>query len=288
MNIIQTNLQFKEMNNRSKTERIIIHHAAIESCTPEQIHNWHLEKGWSGAGYHFLVRKDGSIYRLRPEDKVGAHAYGSNYNSIGICAEGNYTNKTMPKAQYNSMCELMKYIKVKYDINLVQKHSDVNATSCPGESFSFNELVLCSNNPNGNNQNYDEDKDAEGKIAQIQKNLNIKYNLKIAVDNIPGNETRGALVFGLQRELNVQFNKGLAEDKIFGPKTKKACINVSKGANGNITWLIQAMLVYHSFDIDVDGIFGDKTEKAIREFQRRNNIAIDGICGKNTFEKLFK
>ncbi|EKC77056.1 protein containing N-acetylmuramoyl-L-alanine amidase, family 2 domain protein, partial [human gut metagenome] len=47
-------------------------------------YRWHLANGWAGAGYHFLVRKDGTIYRLRPEDKVGAHAYGSNYNSIGV------------------------------------------------------------------------------------------------------------------------------------------------------------------------------------------------------------
>jgi len=89
MEIIETNLQFKEMETRKSTQRIILHHAAAQNCSAEDIHRWHLNNGWSGAGYHFLVRKDGKVYRLRPEDKVGAHAYGSNNNSLGICFEGN-------------------------------------------------------------------------------------------------------------------------------------------------------------------------------------------------------
>ena len=80
MEIIETNLQFRDMSTREATERIILHHADAKKCSAEDIHRWHLNNGWSGAGYHFLVRKDGKIYRLRPEDKVGAHAYSSNYN----------------------------------------------------------------------------------------------------------------------------------------------------------------------------------------------------------------
>ena len=61
MNIIDTNLKFKQMDTRKSTERIIMHHAAAKTCSAEDIHRWHLNKGWSGAGYHFLVRKDGKI-----------------------------------------------------------------------------------------------------------------------------------------------------------------------------------------------------------------------------------
>ena len=131
MNIIETNLQFKTLEVRKTTERIILHHADASNCTAEDIHRWHLANGWSGAGYHFLVRKDGSIYRMRPEDKVGAHAYGSNYNSIGICAEGKYMEEEMPVAQKEALKELVAELKQKYNITKVQKHKDVCATSCP-------------------------------------------------------------------------------------------------------------------------------------------------------------
>ena len=61
MNIIDTNLDFGSLSKRKSTTRIILHHAAAESCDAATIHQWHLTKGWSGIGYHFVVRKNGSI-----------------------------------------------------------------------------------------------------------------------------------------------------------------------------------------------------------------------------------
>nr|DAQ36204.1 MAG TPA: lysozyme family protein [Caudoviricetes sp.] len=285
MEIIETNLQFRDMSTRKVTERIILHHADAKKCSAEDIHRWHLNNGWSGAGYHFLVRKDGKIYRLRPEDKVGAHAYSSNYNSIGICFEGNYMEEDMPEIQKEAGKELVAYLKNKYGITTVQRHKDVCATSCPGDKFPFEEIA--------NSEKKEEviskpQEEVKGKVAEIQKILNERYGLNIGVDNIYGNETKRALVKGLQTELNKQYGRRLSVDGIFGTNTYNACINVREGAKGNITWLIQAMLVCHSFDISVDGIFGNATKNAIKELQKRNGLSVDGICGKNTFNKLFK
>ena len=286
MEIIETNLQFKDMSTRKATQRIILHHADAKSCSAEDIHRWHLNNGWSGAGYHFLVRKDGKIYRLRPEDKVGAHAYGSNYNSLGICFEGDYMQEDMLEAQKAAGKELVAYLKNKYNIKTVQAHRDVCATSCPGDKFPFDEIA----NSETNNKVIPQPQEnvPKGNVAKIQSTLNERYGLNIAVDNIYGNETKKALVKGLQTELNKQFGSKLAVDGIFGTNTYNACINVRKGAEGNITYLIQAMLVCHSFNINADGIFGTATETAVREFQKRNGLSVDGIVGKNTFNKLFK
>lgn len=284
MNIIETNLSFKSLERRKITRRIITHHSASTTASPEDIHRWHLNKGYAGAGYQYLVRKDGKIYSLRPEWAVGAHAYGSNYDSIGICAEGDYTKETMPEAQKNSLKELVAYLKNKYNITVVQRHKDVCNTSCPGQNYPFNEIA----GVKASNTNVSTSKKATGEIATIQSTLNSRYGYSIAVDNIYGNETRKALVKALQHELNVQCKKGLNEDGIFGTNTFNACINVRQGARGNITWLIQAMLVCHALSIKVDGIYGGKTANAIRTFQARNGLKVDGICGKNTFNKLFK
>lgn len=286
MEIIETNLQFKNMNTRTSTERIILHHADAKTCSAEDIHRWHLTNGWAGAGYHFLVRKDGTIYRLRPEEKVGAHAYGSNYNSLGVCFEGNFIEEDMPTEQIKAGQKLVTYLKNKYNITTVQAHRDVCATSCPGNKFPFDEIA----NSEASNEiiSQPQKNENKGNVARIQATLNEKYGLNISVDNIYGNETKKALVKGLQTELNKQFGSKIAVDGIFGTNTYNACINVRKGAEGNITYLIQAMLVCHSFDIDADGIFGSATESAVKEFQSRNVLSADGIVGKNTFNKLFK
>ena len=79
MNIIEKTYNWNgKLSIRSKTSRIILHHAESSSCTADDIHQWHLDRGWSGIGYHFFVRKDGSVYRGRPENTVGAHASGAN------------------------------------------------------------------------------------------------------------------------------------------------------------------------------------------------------------------
>lgn len=125
------------LTERRSTSRIILHHAAARTCTAQQVHSWHLANGWAGIGYHFFVRKDGSVYRGRPENVVGAHAGGNNYDSIGVCFEGNFMDEMMGDVQRKAGQELVQYLKDKYGITKVQKHCDVNATGCPGTHFPF-------------------------------------------------------------------------------------------------------------------------------------------------------
>ena len=268
-----------KMDIRTKTERIILHHADAFRCTVEDIDRWHKQRGYCKIGYHFFVDKEGNIYRGREENTVGAHAYGSNYNSIGICAEGKYMEEQMPEAQKRSIIELINYLKDKYDIKVIQAHRDVCATSCPGTNYPFNEIV---------NGIIEPVKEVRGKVADIQIYLNQNYGANLVVDNIFGNKTKAALVRALQTELNIQYNRNLKVDGIFGSKTKDACISVRNGATGNITYLIKAMLICHSFSIDLDNRYNNETVNAIKEFQERNNLGVDGICGKETFYKLFR
>lgn len=142
MNIIEKTYSWKgSLSKRSSTKRIILHHAESSSCTADDIHQWHLARGWSGIGYHFFVRKDGSIYRGRPEDVVGAHASGANSDSIGICAEGKYMTETMPDVQKQAIAELCSYLMNKYGISTILRHKDVTSTDCPGNNYPFDEIV---------------------------------------------------------------------------------------------------------------------------------------------------
>ena len=126
-------------------------------------------------------------------------------------------------------------------------------------------------------------------IREIQHTMNARYNTGISEDGYYGPKTKVALLKGLQTELNNQFGKGLSVDGIWGPKTKNACVNVRLNAKGNITYIIQSMLYCKGYNTNgVDGIFGKGTASAVRKFQSDNDLSVDGIVGKNTFEKLFK
>lgn len=140
MKIIEGNLKFKDLAYGNKPVMLVYHHAEASKCTIQDIHNWHLNFGWSGCGYHFLVRKDGSIYRGRPENAIGAHCPSANDKSIGICAEGAYDTESMPIAQKNALIELGQYLKSKYNIGKVYGHKELYSTACPGKNYPLQEI----------------------------------------------------------------------------------------------------------------------------------------------------
>lgn len=143
MNITEHTFSFAYgLTKRTSTVKLILHHAAAYNCSVDDIHSWHLNNGWAGIGYHFLVRSNGSVHRGRPIDTVGAHTYGENYNSIGVCFEGNFEDETMSEAQKKAGAELVTYIRKLYpSITTVAKHKDYNATACPGKNFPFDYIA---------------------------------------------------------------------------------------------------------------------------------------------------
>lgn len=141
MKIIETDWKWKtSFKNRTSTKYIVLHHAAVSKCTAADIHRGHQEKGWAGIGYHFFVRKDGSIYRGRPIGAVGAHCLGWNEVSIGICAEGNFQTDIMPDAQKFALADLVSWLRFVYPEAKVVGHKEMMATSCPGQNYPLEEL----------------------------------------------------------------------------------------------------------------------------------------------------
>ena len=140
MKIIDTYFEWSgNLSKRSKTEYIILHHRAGLGDV-QSIHAGHLSKGWSGIGYHFYVRRDGSVFRGRPIGTVGAHCTGYNDKSIGVCFEGNFENATMPVIQLKAGRELISHLKGLYPDAEVGRHKDFQSTVCPGKNFPFEEI----------------------------------------------------------------------------------------------------------------------------------------------------
>lgn len=142
VNIIETTFKFaNSLEKRKSTNTIILHHADAQKCSVDYIHKWHIQRGWSGIGYHFFVRKDGTIFRGRPINAVGSHVLGHNADSIGICAEGNFEVELMGEKQRQAIIDLLKYLKEIYPNAKIVRHKDLKSTSCPGKNYPFDDII---------------------------------------------------------------------------------------------------------------------------------------------------
>lgn len=143
MKINDAGLTFRgRLSKRNSTEYIFLHHAAANGSVLA-IHNTHLGMGWSGIGYHLYVRKDGTVWKGRPLDTVGAHA-GTKYNliSVAICAEGNFQREEMTDIQRIGVTEALAYVQGLYPQAQPRRHKDVDYTACPGQFYPYEEIII--------------------------------------------------------------------------------------------------------------------------------------------------
>ena len=142
MNIITLDLKFGKLLPRSNTNRVVIHHSASADVSSVEIHRWHLQRGWSGIGYHLVIREDGTIEQGRPLNTVGAHAGSEgNSDSIAVCLTGDFTRQPPAIKQMKSLVELIGWLKELYSFDLeVVRHCDLAATQCPGNLLPWSEL----------------------------------------------------------------------------------------------------------------------------------------------------
>ena len=70
---------------------IVVHCTATQgnrTLSPEALDLMPRRRGFNGTGYHYYIRKDGTVHLTRPIERIGAHVKGFNSNSVGICYEG--------------------------------------------------------------------------------------------------------------------------------------------------------------------------------------------------------
>ncbi|MCL2621656.1 MAG: N-acetylmuramoyl-L-alanine amidase [Firmicutes bacterium] len=126
-------------------------------------------------------------------------------------------------------------------------------------------------------------------IADIQRTLNTRYNLNIAVDGRYGPQTRTAIIRGIQTELNRLFGRNVVVDGVYGPQTRAALPVLRRGNSNNMVYLMQVMLFLSGyFNVIPDGNFGPITEAAVRDFQRSRGLVVDGIAGPITLDALIR
>ena len=63
---------------------------------------------------------------------------------------------------------------------------------------------------------------------------------------------------------------------------------LSYGSKGSEVTELQKLLNQNGYSLDEDGIFGTKTQSAVKDYQQKNNLDVDGIVGNNTWGALTK
>lgn len=106
------------------TSKAVIHHTASHDVSASTIDQWHKERGWDGIGYHFVIRKNGSIHKGRPLTKLGAHAKGRNHY-VGIALTG-FDDFT--QAQKDSLTRLIRDLGIRH----IEPHHE----KCPGPGLA--------------------------------------------------------------------------------------------------------------------------------------------------------
>ena len=120
---------------------IVIHCSAVrpgQQSSAKKINDWHHDRGFqNGIGYHYVVRRDGSIELGRPLEMIGAHVVGHNRHSIGICYEGGLNSfgedaDTRTPEQKVTLRKLLEELHRKFPKALIVGHRDLNpGKKCP-------------------------------------------------------------------------------------------------------------------------------------------------------------
>lgn len=137
-----------QFNKREVTKLIVIHCAATKPSMNiglREIRQWHVQKGWLDVGYHYIIRRDGTVETGRPHDVVGSHVKGHNFESLGICMVGGIDDAGKPQdnftdAQWAALKVLHETVSGMYPHAKTVGHRDLDAgKACP--SFSVAEWL---------------------------------------------------------------------------------------------------------------------------------------------------
>lgn len=110
--------------------------------------------------------------------------------------------------------------------------------------------------------------------------LLIARGYKIKVDGRFGKETQRAV----QR---FQSSRGLKASGVMTSATwEKLIIKLRKGSKGYAVRSLQMQLNLIGFKTKTTNVFDAQTEGAVKAFQKRGELEVDGIVGRNTWSKL--
>lgn len=134
----------------NKPRRIYFHTIDKPGLTEwGEVRRWHVEeRGWSDVGYHWYIRKDGTIEPGRAENVIGAGVAGHNTGSLHIALEGDGDTERWTGAQERAFMGLCREIASRYGIPVdeIRGHREEpkggGGKTCPGKLVDCNAVRL--------------------------------------------------------------------------------------------------------------------------------------------------
>ena len=134
-------LHSSQYQNYRRIDLIVIHCSATRATqryTVDDCRRDHRARGFADIGYHYYITQDGVVHRGRPLHTEGAHAYGYNRHSIGICYEGGLDANGRPAdtrtdAQKDTLSKLLNRLQHDYPQARITGHRDLPGVKkeCP-------------------------------------------------------------------------------------------------------------------------------------------------------------
>jgi N-acetylmuramoyl-L-alanine amidase len=134
---------------RKATDYIVIHCSATrpsQDIDAKEIDRWHRSRGWLKIGYHYVIKRDGTVEDGRDMMDVGAHAKGYNHKSIGVAMIGGVTEEDHTKAednftpkQWEALDNLLRKLTDKFPKATIIGHNEISSKECP--SFDVQEWL---------------------------------------------------------------------------------------------------------------------------------------------------
>lgn len=111
---------------------IVVHCTATkehQEVSAADIDRWHKQRGWSGIGYHYVVKLDGTVEKGRSDSQIGAHVKGHNTDSIGVVYVGGLDKNgkakdTRTDAQKKTLRGLLGMLKGDFPKAKISGHRD--------------------------------------------------------------------------------------------------------------------------------------------------------------------
>lgn len=268
----------RTISNNRKIKYLVMHYVGAVSTARNNAN--YFKNTYRGASAHYFV-DDNEIVQVVEDKDIAWHCGNDVYyngarnsNSLSIemcCYRMENGNLNITAGVEEKAVELAKELMKKYNIPIsnVVRHYDVTRKNCPAP-FVSDQKRWDNFKKKLQEQSTEEDKPFSNTDSDYEKRVK-----------------------NWQDTMNLDYNSNLKLDGSFGPVCKKEALEhylyykMPTIKNEHVK-VIQVNLNRHGANLVVDRSFGLATEKAVKDFQKKNDLTVDGFVGAETTALLLK